>query len=302
MSILVDETTRILVQGITGWQASLDVKFGLEYGAKIVAGVTPGKKGQNVHGVPVYNTVEDAVSHHEVDASVLYVPARMLKDAADEAIDAGIKLLLLIPEGVPRHDLNYILARARENGVRIIGPNTNGVISPGKSKLGGLGGQFPHNLFMRGNIGVVSRSGGMSAEISLTLKKAGLGTTTCVSMGGEGLVGTSIKEYLELFQQDDETEAVVMFGEPGTNLEEEAADYIASGQFNKPAIALIVGRFQENFPKGVSFGHSAALIGENSGSPSGKIERLRRAGVLIAETLEDIPRLAKEALQVKGAK
>ena len=220
----------------------------------------------------------------------------MVKAAAIEAIDADIPSMLIISDGLARHDLNYILALAKEKNVRVIGPNTNGIISPGKSKLGGIGGRHPQKFYIPGSIGVVSRSGGMSVEISLTLKKAGFGTTTCVSIGGEAIVGTSIKEYLELFNEDPDTKAVVIYGEPGGIYEEEAAGYIKSGAMHKPVIAYIAGKFQESFPKGFSFGHTAALISEEVGSPSQKIERLKAAGVSIAETLEEIPQLVKERI------
>lgn len=298
MSILIDEQTRIIVQGITGWQASMDTKFSLEYGAKIVAGVTPGKGGQSVHGVPVYNTVKSALKDHPATASAVYVPALAAKDAVLEAIDAGIKLILMVPEFVPRHDMAELVAIAREKNVRIVGPNSNGLISPGKSKLGGIGGDRAGYIYVPGKIGVISRSGGMSAEISLALKRAGLGVSTCISMGGEAIVGTSQKEYLELFAEDPETEAVVIFGEPGTTYEEEAAAFIAEGHFKKPVVALIAGLFQENFPKGVSFGHAAAIIEGDAGKPSNKIKILREAGVSVASSLDEVPILLKRMLKL----
>jgi succinyl-CoA synthetase alpha subunit len=300
MSILINENTNILIQGITGWQASMDTKYSLNYGSKIIAGVTPGKSGQVVHGVPVYNTIKSAQREHpEINASAIYVPARAAKEAVLEAIDAGIKLILMIPEFVPRHDMAEILAIAKKEKVIIVGPNTNGLISPGKSKLGGIGGDRPERMYVPGSIGVISRSGGMSAEISLTIKRAGMGVSTCISMGGEAIVGTSMKEYLELFAKDPETEAVVLFGEPGTTYEEEVAAYLKEENFKKPVIALIVGLFQENFPKGVSFGHAAAMIDGNVGSPMGKIKALREAGVLVANGLEEIPLLLKQVLNLK---
>jgi succinyl-CoA synthetase alpha subunit len=296
MSILVDEATRVIVQGITGAQARLDTRFALDYGTLIVAGVTPGKRGECVHGVRVYNTVEAAMRAHDVDASVIYTPGPAARDAALESIDAGVGLVLLIPEGVPQHDFATIYAAARARGVRLIGPNSNGVISPGKAKLGGLGGDRPGRCFRQGGVGVLSRSGGMAAEISWTLRRHDIGVSTCVSIGGEAMVGSTFVELLELFERDDETDVVVILGEPGTSHEERIGEMLRDGRFTKPLVAMIVGRFVDRMPNDVSFGHTAAMVSRGQGSPASKVQLLRESGALIADTLADLPPLVRSCL------
>lgn len=296
MSILVGRGTRVLVQGITGWQATLDTGFSLAYGVRVAAGVTPGKEGERVHGVPVYNTVVAALREHPADATCLYVPARALKDAALEAIEARIPLVHMIPERVPQHDLAEVFAHARRAGVRVVGPNSNGLISPGRTRLGGVGGEDPSRMFLPGPVGIVSRSGGMLGEVGWQLKRRGIGVSTGVSMGGDLMVGTPMAGFLELFEEDPETELVVLFGEPGTTYEEDAAAFIRAGRFAKPAVALIAGRFLDRYPQGVPFGHAAAMVSRGTGSPAAKVRALREAGVRVAETLEELPALVEEAL------
>ncbi len=297
MSILIDENTRVIVQGITGNMAGIDVKLNLDQGVKIVAGVTPGKGGESVHGVPVYDTVRQAMVERPADASVVYAPARAAKDAIVEAVDGGVKLVLVFGENIPQHDFIYCLSYAEKSQVRIIGPNSNGIISPGKSRLGGLGGDNPKRMFIPGPVGVISRSGGMAGEISWMLRREGIGISTCVSMGGDRIVGTTIRDLLELFEQDSETEAVVLFGEVGGGYEEEAAEFVAAGLFSKPLIAFIAGKFIDEMPQGVSFGHSGTLIEGGAGSASGKINAFRRAGIQVADSLIEIPSLVKATLQ-----
>jgi succinyl-CoA synthetase alpha subunit len=294
MSILVTRSTRILIQGITGGQARSDLKGSLDYGAKVVAGVTPGRGGETVLGVPVYDTVARAVADHPIDASAIYVPPLMAKNAVLEAIDAGIKLLLLTAEFIPVHDISYIAQATREAGVRLIGANTNGIISAGQSRLGGIGGPDPDEIYKPGRIGVCSRSGGMSAEIALTLKAAGLGVSTCVSMGGDAVTGLRMAEYVELFEQDPDTDAVVLIGEPGTRNEHDVADLVRSGRIRKPVAAMISGVFQERYPKGVSFGHAAAMIADDNDTATAKRHALAEAGVMVTSLLEVIPSLLAE--------
>ncbi len=294
MSILVNQSTRILVQGITGGQARSDLKGSLDYGAKVVAGVTPGRGGETVLGVPVYDTVARAVADHPIDASAIYVPPLMAKNAVVEAIDAGIKLLLLTAEFIPVHDISYIAAATREAGVRLIGANTNGIISAGQSRMGGIGGPDPDEIYMPGRIGVCSRSGGMSAEIALALKAAGLGVSTCVSMGGDAVTGLGMAEYVELFEQDPDTDAIVLIGEPGTRNEHDVADLVRSGRIQKPVAAMISGVFQERYPKGVSFGHAAAMIADDKDTATAKRQALAEAGVMVTSLLEEIPSLLAE--------
>jgi succinyl-CoA synthetase alpha subunit len=296
MSILIDGTTRVVVQGITGTQARFDTEWCIRYGTRIVSGVTPGRGGEAVHGVPVYDTMRRALAEHPADASVLYVPGAMVKAAVMEAIDAGIRLALVTAEYVPLHDVVQIVAAARRAGVRLVGCNTNGVISPGRSKLGGVGGMDPGEIYAPGRIGVCSRSGGMTAEISLALKEAGYGVSTSVAMGGDLVTGMSMAEYVSLFEDDPETDAVVIFGEPGTRNEQEVADLVRAGKVSKPLVALIAGAFQERYPKGMSFGHAAAMINSSDESASAKRKALEEAGAHVAGALEDIPPLLRRAL------
>ena len=297
MSILLDSETRVLVQGATGGEARRLLPTMTDYGTRVVAGVSPGKGGESVGGVPVYGSVADAISAHEVDLSVLFVPARFVRDAALEAIEAGVPTVHVLAEGVPHHDACALLTRAAQRGTFVIGPNSQGMVSPGKAKLGGTGGEVPDLMFRPGPVGVVSRSGGMGAEICLFLTRAGIGQSTYVALGGDLLIGSAFVEMLALFEQDPETRAVVMFGEPGTDREEEAARFIASGGFTKPVVAMIPGEFWETSPTPASVSHTGALIERGRGAPSVKKKLLREAGVLVAERFSQIVPLVKQALQ-----
>lgn len=297
MSILIDRETRVVVQGITGGQARFDTEWCIKYGTRIVAGVTPGRGGESVHGIPVYDTMQRALAEHPAQASVLYVPAPMVGPAVMEAIDAGIRLLLVTAEYVPLHDVVKIVAAARGAGARLVGCNTNGVISAGKSKLGGVGGIDPDEIYAPGRIGVCSRSGGMTAEISLTLKQTGYGVSTSVAMGGDLVTGTTMAEYVVLFEQDPDTDAIVIFGEPGTSNEQEVAALLRAGSNRKPVVALVSGAFQERYPAGMSFGHAAAMINSKDESASAKRRVLEEAGAYVAQALEDIPQLLRHALR-----
>jgi succinyl-CoA synthetase alpha subunit len=288
MSILIDKSTRVLVQGITGNQGRFDTRLALDYGVAIVAGVTPGRGGEDVEGVPVFNTVAAAVARTGANAAVLYVPVGGVCDAVTEAAEAGIRVILATTENVPRHDAVRAVAAARNAGAWLVGFNTNGVISPGKCKIGGIGGDNPDALYPPGRIGVVSRSGGMSAEIALALKAAGRGVSTAVSMGGDRTTGRSMCEYLDLFDADPDTDAMIIYGEPGTGNEAEVAAALREGRLRKPVVSVIAGRFQENYPRGLSFGHVAAMIGEEADSSSAKIRLLAEAGSEIASSLDQI--------------
>ena len=294
MSILIDRDTRVLVQGATGTQARFDIRYCLDYGTRIVAGVTPGRGGESVEGLPVFNTVRAAVAATGANASAVYVPARGVKDAVLEAVDAGIRVLACFAENVPRHDAAAAVAAARAAGARIVGFNTNGVISPGRCKLGGIGGDRAGEIYAPGRIGVCSRSGGMSAEICWMLSRAGLGAFTCVSMGGDPIVGMRMVEVLEMFEADPETDACIIFGEPGGTHELEVAEALREGRLRKPVIALIAGQFQENYPLGVSFGHFAAVIKGENDSASAKRRLLVEAGARVAGSLEEMPRLLRQ--------
>jgi succinyl-CoA synthetase alpha subunit len=293
VSILVDTDTRVVVQGATGTQARFDIRYCLDYGTRIVAGVTPGRGGESVEGVPVFNTVAAAVAATGANASTVYVPARGVRDAVFEAVDAGIRVLVCLAENVPRHDAAASVAAARAAGAKMIGFNTNGLISPGRCKLGGIGGDRAREIYAPGRIGVCSRSGGMSAEICWTLSRAGLGASTCVSMGGDPIVGMRMAEVLEMFEADPGTDACVIFGEPGGAHEVEVADAIRAGRLRKPVVALVVGEFQERYPPGVSFGHFAAVIKGENDSASAKRRLLAAAGARVAASLEEIPELLR---------
>jgi succinyl-CoA synthetase alpha subunit len=296
MSILIDAATRVLVQGITGSQARFDTQWCLRYGTRIVAGVTPGRYGEEVHGVPVYDTVARALAEQPADASIVYAPAPMVKPAVLEALDAGLKLVVVTAEFVPLHDVVHIVAAARAAGATLVGCNTNGVISPGQSKLGGVGGTDPAALYDPGRIGVCSRSGGMTVEISLALRAGGYGISTSVAMGGDLVTGTTMGEYMLRFAADPDTDAMVIFGEPGTANEQEVAALLREGRISKPVVALIAGAFQEMYPKGMSFGHAAAMIGAAHESASAKRAALAAAGAHLAAGLEEIPALLRQAL------
>lgn len=297
MAILVDKYSRIVIQGITGREASMVTKHALAYGTQILAGVTPGKEGQTVEKVPVYDTLKRACQEHELNTSVIYVPPAFTYDAVMEAIGNQIKLIIIITERIPRHDVAKFLIAAKEADCTIIGPNSVGVITPAdKVKLGAIGGDNPERCFFPGQVGVISRSGGMTAECSWMVKKAGFGISTSVSIGGDPLIGSPPKNILAKFEKDPDTQAVVMWGEPGTSYEEDVADFIKAGSFTKPLIAYVAGRFVENMPEGTVFGHAASIIEGNVGRPSIKKDRLKRAGALVAEDFNNIISLLQGAL------
>ena len=291
MSILLDGNSRVLIQGITGQQARTHVYYMVRYGTRVVAGVSPGKGGTILDGVPVYDSVKGALREHQVDISVLFVPAPSAKDAALEAIENGVPLVVILAEGVPHHDAAEVIDRAARKNIRLIGPNSQGMISPGKAKLGGTGGAEPEKLYRPGPVGIISRSGGMGGEIANVLSRRGIGQSTYVSIGGDLLIGTGFAPLLRLFEKDPETRAVVMFGEPGTGHEEEVAELVREGGFSKPLIALIAGESLERVPKGMSFGHTSSIIERGLGSPWGKKRLLREAGVKVAETLSEVAEL-----------
>ncbi len=289
MGILIDEESKVIVQGITGREASMVTKHMLDYGTKVMAGVTPGKEGQEVHGVPVYDTVKAAMREKEVNLSLIYVPPAFVLDAVQEALDNGIKLLVVITENIPQKDVVKALKLAREHEARIIGPNTVGMINPGAGvKLGAIGGDNPDRCFVPGSIGVISRSGGMTAETSWMAKRAGRGVSTSIGIGGDPMIGSTPKDLLKLFAEDDDTEAVIMFSEPGTHFEIEVAEYLEEGNFSKPLIVYVAGKFTEDMPAGTVFGHAGAIIEGEGSKPSAKMERLRKAGALVAENYDEI--------------
>ena len=283
MAILVGSSTKAIVQGITGRQGSFHTKLMLEYGTKVVAGVTPGKGGQAVWGVPVYDTVREALSEHDANASIVFVPARFAKEAVVEAIEAGLELIVVITEHIPVRDTIEFLALARREGATIIGPNTPGIITPGECKLGVM----PGHVFTRGQVGMVSRSGTLTYEVAAQLTRAGLGQSTCLGIGGDPVVGLTFTEVLDMFAEDPETRAVVLIGEIGGNLEELAAKHIREG-YPKPVVAFIAGR---TAPPGKRMGHAGAIIMGRAGTAESKVRALEGAGVPVARTPSEVAKL-----------
>lgn len=281
MAILIDEKTRVLIQAITGTVGSFQAKIMQEYGTNIVAGVTPGKGGQQVHGIPVYDSVAEATAAHEIDAAFGFVPARFARDAALEIIDAGIGLLVLTTEGVPDQDMLTIIRYAQVRGTTVVGPDTPGSVSPGKCKLG----VHPNRVLLPGHVGVLSKSGALSYETCKTLTEAGIGQSTIVGIGGGPFWGLSQEAVLAKFQADPETRVIVMLGEVGGTMEQQAAAYIKA-HVTKPVVALIVGRAA---PPGAQMGHAGAIIEGEEGTAASKIRALQEAGAHIAYRPSEIP-------------
>lgn len=281
MSILIDENTRLIVQGITGREGTFHTEQMLEYGTNVVAGVTPGKGGQEVCGVPVFNTVKEAVEATDANATVIFVPAKYTAAGVYEAMDAGLKLVLTIAEHVPVHDMMGVYHMAKKLGVRVVGPNSFGVISPGKAKAGFMA----HRIFSPGNVGVMSRSATNCYETVFMMTNKGIGQSTCVGNGGDMIPGSTFVDVLPLFEADRDTKVIVMIGEIGGSEEELAAEYIKK-HVTKHVIALIAGK---NAPKGRSMGHAGAIVSaDGTGSAENKEKKLREAGVFIAESTQHI--------------
>ncbi len=288
MSIYINENTRVLVQGITGNQGSFHTARMLSYGTKVVGGITPGKGGQTVENVPVYNTVFEAMEKQPADASVLFIPAPFAKDAALEALDAGIKIIVLIPEHIPLHDATDIMAYARQKNAVVVGPNTFGLVSSGSSKIGIM----PNQYFIPGPVGVVSRSGTLCYEIVGHLTDRKIGTTTVVGLGGDRVVGLHFIDVLKKFEEDPATEAVILVGEIGGSSEEEAAAFIKTS-ISKPVIAYLAGR---SAPPGKRMGHAGAIIERGRGTFESKVKALTEAGVKLADLPSALPPLVKSVL------
>jgi len=288
MAILLDEGSRVLVQGITGREGSARARFMSAYGTNVVAGVTPGRGGQTVGSIPVYDTVAEVVERHgPIDTSTTFVPGPAVRDAVIEAVDAGIGFIVMPVERVPLHDALALLARAREKGAKVLGPGSLGLISPGKAVAGWLGGSedFAREMFKAGQIGVISRSGGQTGTLSWAISREGPGISTAIHVGGEPVVGLSPAELLPMFEADPETRAVALFGEIGTVAEEEAAEVIANGGFTKPLVAYIAG---SGVRPGMRFSHASAIVEGGRGTAEGKIEALRKAGATVVENPEDL--------------
>jgi succinyl-CoA synthetase alpha subunit len=304
MSILIDENTTFIVQGITGREAVNLTRECIDYGkgAKVVGGVTPGRKGREVHGVPVFDTVEQAVENHggPIKGSVVTVPPAFTKDAVFEAIENGIELIVIVTERIPRGDVAQMVELASARGARIIGPNCLGIIVPDVIKMGGIGGpaRDAAKAYSPGPVGVISRSGGMTTEMSSTLTAAGLGQSTAVSIGGDAIIGSSYAELMPLFEQDEHTEAIVIYTEPGGRMEAELARYVTEvSQRRLPIVAFMAGRFMDEMP-GMSFGHAGTIVEGKEDTAAEKIERLASAGIVVAEEIAEIPDLVKGRLGV----
>jgi len=289
LGFFVGRDTKAVVQGITGTQGRFHTKLMLDYGTKIVAGVTPGKGGAQVHGVRVYDTVEEAVKEHEANASIIFVPAPFATDAAFEAIEAGLKTLVIITERIPIKDAVEVMAYAKREGVTVIGPNTPGIIVPGECKLGIM----PAHVFRSGVVGVASRSGTLTYEIASGLSTMGLGQSTCIGLGGDPIIGLSFVDVLKRFGEDEQTRAVALIGEIGGNLEELAAEFVASGGFEKPVVAFVAGR---TAPPGKRMGHAGAIVMGRAGTAQSKIDAFLGAGMQVAEKPGDVARILTREL------
>src|SRR5437588_6748811 len=304
MSILVDENTTFIVQGITGREAVNLTRECLDYGAgaKIVGGVTPGRLGREVHGVPVFDTVAQAVEHHgsgpgSIHGSVVTVPPAFTKDAVFEAIENGVKLVVIVTERIPRRDVAEMVELGGLRGARIIGPNCLGIIVPDKVKMGGIGGPAKDaaKAYTPGPVGVMSRSGGMTTEISSTLTAAGLGQSTAVSIGGDAIIGSTYAELMPLFAADGQTEAIVIYTEPGGRMEAQLARWVTDHDSKLPIVAFMAGRFMDEMP-GMSFGHAGTIVEGKEDTAAEKIARLAEAGIVVAEEISEIPRIVKDRL------
>jgi succinyl-CoA synthetase alpha subunit len=289
LSILVDEKTKVIVQGITGRDGSFHAKTMIDYGTKVVAGATPGKGGTECVGVPVFDSVREARDATGADTSIAYVPYSFAADAVHEAFDAGIELVVCITEGIPTSDVMRIYGKMKSLGVRMIGPNCPGIISPGKCKVGIM----PAQIHTRGNVGVVSRSGTLTYEVVNQLTKAGLGQSTCIGIGGDPIIGTNFIDTLKLFQADPETKAIVLIGEIGGTDEEEAAEFIKS-EIRKPVVGFVAG---QTAPPGKRMGHAGAIVSGGTGTAAEKVAAFKKSGIAVADIPSQISGLVASLLK-----
>jgi succinyl-CoA synthetase alpha subunit len=300
MSILIDGKKRVLVQGITGREGQARAALMKEYGTQVVAGVTPGKGGVDVDGVPVYDTVKEACEEvGQIDISVIFVPAPLVKNAALEAIAAGVKLLLLVPDRVPIYDVLEIADSAKRYGANFIGPNTLGVLSPGKGVIGMIGGRAvsAREWFFPGPVGIISRSGGITSSMAYYLGQEGIGATTLIHVGGDVVVGLPIPKVSMLFEEDPETKAIVIFGEIGGSQEEQLADLVEECKVSKPIVAFIGGKAAKS---GTRFSHAGAIVEGNRGTHAGKVKRLREVGATVVDAFGELPKATKTVLKEHG--
>jgi len=303
MSILLSKETTFIVQGITGREAVNLTRECLDYGSKVVGGVTPGRKGREVHGVPVFDTVAQAVENHggPIDGSVVTVPPAFTKDAVFEAILNGIKLIVIVTERIPRRDVAQMVELANMEGARIIGPNCLGLIVPEVCKMGGIGGPAKDaaKAYAPGPVGVMSRSGGMTTEISSSLTQAGLGVSTAVSIGGDAIIGSTYAELMPYFEADEQTQAIVIYTEPGGRMEAQLSEWVAEHDSRLPIIAFMAGKFMDDEEmKGMSFGHAGTIVEGKEDTATEKIARLEAAGIRVVERIDEIPDAVKQKLGV----
>ncbi|HEY2333807.1 MAG TPA: CoA-binding protein [Solirubrobacterales bacterium] len=305
MSILLDKETTFIVQGITGREAVNLTRECLDYGSKVVGGVTPGRKGREVHGVPVFDTVAQAVENHggQIDGSVVTVPPAFTKDAVLEAIENGIKLIVIVTERIPRRDVAQMVELADLRGARIIGPNCLGLIVPEVCKMGGIGGPAKDaaKAYAPGPVGVMSRSGGMTTEISSSLTQAGLGVSTAVSIGGDAIIGSTYAELMPYFEADEQTEAIVIYTEPGGRMEAQLSAWVKENDSRLPIIAFMAGKFMDDEEmKGMSFGHAGTIVEGVEDTATEKIARLEAAGIPVVERIDEIPNAVKQKLEASA--
>tara|TARA_Y100000310_G_scaffold269873_1_gene283374 strand:- start:3193 stop:4095 length:903 start_codon:yes stop_codon:yes gene_type:complete len=299
--MIINKETKVLVQGITGKEGSRATKEMIAYGTKVVAGVTPGKGGQEVENLPVFNTVKEAKEFDkEINATVLYVPPLFVKGAALEAIEAGIELIVIITENVPVQDTAKFVELAAKKNIRIIGPSSIGILQLGECRIGSIGGANEDRMYSKGNVAIVSKSGGMCSETSLLLTQQGIGQSTVVGIGGDVICGTSFTDMFALLEKDENTKVIVMYGEIGGKYEELAAQMIKNGDVTKPVVAFISGQFAQKLSREVAMGHAGAIIEKGSGSAQEKKKVLKESGALIANYHDEIPTLVKEALEKNG--
>jgi succinyl-CoA synthetase alpha subunit len=301
VSILLSKEFTFIVQGITGREAVNLTRECLDYGSRVVGGVTPGRKGREVHGVPVFDTVEQAVANHggRVDGSVVTVPPAFTKDAVLEAIENGVKLIVVVTERIPRRDVAQMVELAGMRGARIIGPNCLGVIVPEVCKMGGIGGpaRDAAKAYAPGPVGVMSRSGGMTTEISSSLSAAGLGVSTAISIGGDAIIGSTYAELMPLFEADRGTEAIVIYTEPGGRMEAQLAEWVTRNDSRLPIVAFMAGKFMDAAEmKGMSFGHAGTIVEGEEDTAAQKIARLEGAGIRVVERIDEIPDAVRERL------
>jgi len=304
MSILIDKSTTFIVQGITGREAVNLTRECLDYGSTIIGGVTPGRRGREVHGVPVFDSVAQLVeaTGQVPDGSVVTVPPAFTRDAVFEAIEAGVRLMVIVTERIPRYDVAQMVELAALRGARIIGPNCLGVIRPGVGKMGGIGGpaRDAAKAYQPGPVGVMSRSGGMTTEISSTLTAAGLGVSTAISIGGDAIIGSTYAELMPLFEADPQTEAIVIYSEPGGPMEAELAAWVTENRSRLPIVAFMAGRFMDAMP-GMSFGHAGTIVEGKADTAAEKIARLEAAGIAVAQEIAEIPHMVKQRLGAEAA-